>query len=73
MLAYKSMKGTVDFVLGTMVPEMLPFDGENPQSVIVMDNCSIHHVQSVTDTLSQMGILILFFPPYSPDMNPIEE
>lgn len=79
LLAYKFMKGTVngerflDFIQGMLVPEMLPFEGENPQSVIVLDNCSIHHVQPVTDCLRQMGILTLFLPPYSPDMNPIEE
>lgn len=52
---------------------MLPYDGENPRSILVMDNCSIHHVQPVLDTVKQMGILVLFLPPYSPDMNPIEE
>lgn len=79
VLAYKFIKGTVngerflDFIQGMLVPEMLPFDGENPRSVIVMDNCSIHHVQTVTEALREMGILTLFLPPYSPDMNPIEE
>ena len=50
-----------------------PYDGENTHSILVMDNCSIHHVQPVLDTLKQMGILVLLLPPYSPDMNPIEE
>ena len=49
---------------------MLLFDGENPRSILVLDNCS---VQLVTETLRQMGILTLFLPRYSPDMNPIEE
>lgn len=79
LLAYKFMKGTVngdkflDYLLGTLIPEMLPFDGQNPHSIMVLDNCSIHHVQPVRDTMRQMGILTLFLPPYSPDMNPIEE
>ena len=55
------------------MPEMLPYDGENPQSILVMNNCSIHHVQPVLETLQDMGIFVLFLPPYSPDMNPIEE
>ena len=38
----------------------------------MMDNCFIHHVRPVLNTLQQMGILTLFLPPYSPDMNPIE-
>ena len=37
-----------------------------------MDNCSIHHVQEVTELFASTGILLLFLPPYSPDLNPIE-
>ena len=29
---------------GDLVPELLPFDGWNPKSVVIMDNCSIHHI-----------------------------
>jgi len=38
-----------------------------------MDNCSIHHVQAVADLFAEAGILVLFLPPYSPDLNPAEE
>ena len=38
-----------------------------------MDNCSIHHVIPALDTLSDAGILTMFLPPYSPDLNPAEE
>ena len=37
-----------------------PYDGDNPHSILVMDNCSIHHVQPVLETLRDMGILTLF-------------
>ena len=79
LMAYKLLKGTVngerflEFIQGVLIPEMQPFDGENPHSVLVLDNCSIHHTQPVTEALRQMGILTLFLPPYSPDMNPVEE
>ena len=49
---------------------MLPFD---PRSVIVIDNCSIHHVQHVKDLFMSAGILVLYLPPYSPDLMPTEE
>ena len=49
-----------------------PYEGDNPHCILVMDNCSIYHVQPVLETLRDMGILTLFLP-YSPDMNPIEE
>ena len=61
-----------DFVSGSLIPEMLPFDGCNPRSIAVMDNCSIHHVEEVTDLFNSAGILLLYLPPYSPDFNPIE-
>ena len=79
VVAYDLVQGSVngekflEFIQGKLVPEMLPYDGENPRSILVMDNCAIHHVQPVLETLQQMGILTLFLPPYSPDMNPIEE
>ena len=61
-----------DFVRGSLLPNMLPFDGSNPWSVAILDNCSIHHVQSVRELFRQAGVLVLFLPPYSPDLNPME-
>jgi len=54
---------------------MLPFDGTNPKSIAIMDNCSIHHVQAVVAIFDAAEILLLFLPPYSPDLdyNPTEE
>ncbi len=37
-----------------------------------MDNCSVHHIDTVTDMIPNCGALIRFLPPYSPDLNPIE-
>ena len=56
-----------------LIPQMLPFDGQNPRSILVLDNCSIYYVQHVTDHFAAAGILVLFLPPYSPDYMPIEE
>ena len=50
---------------------MHPFPGE--MSILILDNCSIHHVQEVKDLLEAAGILLIFLPPYSPDYNPPEE
>jgi len=63
-----------DFVRGTLIPNMQVYDGENPNSIVIMDNCSIHHVQEVErDVIQQSGILPLLLPPHSPDLNPVEE
>lgn len=37
-----------------------------------MDNCSVHHTHEVSDLFRDAGIIQLFLPPYSPDMNPTE-
>ena len=60
----------LDFLRATLIPEMMPHDGSNSMSILIMDNCSIHHIQEVADCV---GILVIFLPPYSPDLNPIEE
>ena len=52
---------------------MNSFDGSSPNSIIIMDNCKIHHVADVIELFQSVGILVLFLPPYSPDFNPIEE
>ena len=45
-----------------------------PNSVIVMDNCSIHHdAQFIHRLRNEFGVRVEFLPPYSPDLNPIEE
>lgn len=51
---------------------MLPFNGSNPRSVAILDNCSIHHVESVREIFRQAGVLLFYLPAYSPDLNPIE-
>ena len=62
-----------DYVRRSLIPNMMPFDGINPRSIAIMDNFSVHHVSEVLDLFHQARILVLFLPPYSPDLNPIEE
>ena len=50
----------------------MPFDGENRNSVLIFDNCSVHHVNEVDPALSDCGVITHYLPPYSPDFNPIE-
>ena len=62
------------FVHSKLLPllMLMPFNGKNPHSVVVMDNASIHHVDGIMDLITGVGALI-FLPPYLPDYNPIEE
>ena len=69
-----SISGDVfaDFVRGSHIPQMQAFDGETESSVAIMDNCSIHHTQAITDLFDEAGIAIIFSSPYCPDFNPTE-
>ena len=63
----------VDFIQEALLPNLQPFDGINPHSVVILDNAAIHHVDGVVDLIESTGALAVFLPPYSPDLNPIEE
>jgi transposase len=40
--------------------------------VVVMDNLSSHKVAGVREAIESVGAKVLYLPPYSPDLNPIE-
>ncbi|OQD87951.1 hypothetical protein PENSOL_c075G07844 [Penicillium solitum] len=44
-----------------------------PKSVLVMDNASFHHSKRIHRMYSEAGVKLVYLPPYSPDLNPIEE
>ena len=54
-----------------LLPNLMPFNGKNPNSVVVLDNCFVHHV-GVVESILEMGTIVHFLPPYSPDVTPIE-
>ena len=44
-----------------------------PNSVIIMDNAAIHKVEGIREMVEAHGARLIYLPPYSPDLNPIEE
>ena len=44
-----------------------------PGHVVVMDNLSTHKVSGVRERIEACGASLLYLPPYSPDLNPIEK
>src|ERR1019366_9294698 len=44
-----------------------------PAAVAVMDNLSAHKVDGVRQLIEATGAKLLYLPPYSPDLNPIEK
>lgn len=62
-----------DFIDTVLLPHLMPFDGQNSNSVVIMDNCTIHHCQTAVQMIQSVGAIVHFLPPYSPDYNPIEQ
>jgi transposase len=44
----------------------------HPGDVVVLDNLRAHKVKGVRDAIEARGARLLYLPPYSPDLNPIE-
>lgn len=43
-----------------------------PGDIVVMDNLSSHKVAGIRKAIEAVGAEVLYLPPYSPDLNPIE-
>jgi len=55
------------YVEQILVPTLRPGD------VVIMDNLGSHKGKRVRDAIRRAGAHRLFLPPYSPDLNPIEQ
>src|ERR1035441_7762691 len=44
-----------------------------PGDVVVLDNLGSHKVAGVREAITGAGATLLYLPPYSPDLNPIEK
>jgi transposase len=56
----------VAYIEQVLVPELQPGD------TVIMDNLSSHKVAGVRSAIEAAGANLLYLPPYSPDLNPIE-
>lgn len=55
------------YVEQVLVPTLKPGD------VVILDNLPAHRVSGVREAIEAAGATRLFLPPYSPDLNPIEQ
>jgi transposase len=55
------------WVVQFLVPNLCPGD------LVVMDNLSSHKGKAVRHAIRAAGAKLFFLPPYSPDLNPIEQ
>lgn len=55
------------YIRQMLVPTLKPGD------IVVMDNLSSHKVAGVREAIEAVGAELRYLPPYSPDLNPIEQ
>jgi transposase len=65
----KPMNGAIflAYLEQCLVPTLKPGD------IVVMDNLSSHKSERVREIIEAAGAELLYLPPYSPDLNPIEQ
>ena len=44
-----------------------------PGDIVIMDNLPAHKVDGIRQLIEAAGAILLYLPPYSPDLNPIEQ
>jgi len=55
------------YVNQVLIPELKPGD------IVVMDNLSAHKSMAIRQAIEGVGAELRYLPPYSPDLNPIEQ
>ncbi len=69
MVIDRPMNGEIflAYVLTFLLPTLSAGD------IVVMDNLSSHKVTGVAEAIEAAGARVMYLPPYSPDLNPIEQ
>jgi transposase len=44
----------------------------SPGEIVILDNLGSHKVAGVAEAIQSAGATVIYLPPYSPDLNPIE-
>ena len=71
-------KSVIEFLKSNRSEDIISFlrkiREENPKKriVIVLDNFKTHHAKKVKEEAEKLSISLVYLPPYSPDLNPIE-
>lgn len=69
MMAYEggtTREAFLRFVNDALVPSLHAGD------VVVMDNLRTHYCEGVRQAIEAVGASVMYLPPYSPELNPIE-
>lgn len=63
--------GVTVAIIRVLYKAFLP-DILRPGDIFMQDNAPVHTARLVRDALEQIDINVIDWPPYSPDLNPIE-
>lgn len=72
LMAPCTFEGTCNNELFTQYVENILLPELKAGNVLVLDNASFHKSKKVKEIIESKGIKLMFLPPYSPDLNPIE-
>ena len=74
-MSYISKGSTNAIFFKDFINKLLHYYGKwlEPKSVIIIDNTSFHHSENIKAMYSIARVKLVYLPPYSPDLNPIEE
>jgi transposase len=73
MIATMTIEEATDTDIFLAYVEQVLCPALRPGDVVVMDNLSAHKVHGVRQQIEAAGAELLYLPPYSPDLNPIEK
>ena len=65
--------GTCNTLLFNIWIEKILISELKPGQVVILDNASFHKSKKSVEMIESVGCRVLFLPPYSPDLNPIEK
>ena len=68
-----AVEGATDREVFEDYVEEVLIQGLRSRQIMVMDNLIAHKDERVRELIEERGCELLYLPPYSPDLNPIEE
>ena len=54
------------FIELNLLPHLLPFNGSNPDSIVVLDNASVHYHKRVRELINSVGAFATLFASVQP-------
>ena len=67
------IEGPIDGVSFLAYVEQILAPTLSPGEIVIMDNLGSHKSEAVRQAIRKTGARLFFLPPYSPDLNPIEQ